>query len=93
MLTNKFLSKYSIKDLLESLQRNKKSAAIITLAGFMLSACQVDQPDTATTTEVENPAAEIKINDAYEERQLLWGDTHVHSNLSFDAFSFGCAGC
>ena len=65
MLTNKFLSNYSIKDLLESLQRNKKAVALVTLAGFMLSACQVDQPDSATTTEVENPAAEIKINDAF----------------------------
>ena len=78
-----------IKDLLESLQRSNRAIAIVTLAGFLLSACQADQPDSATTTQADNLAAEIKINDAYEERQLLWGDTHVHSNLSFDAFSFG----
>ena len=89
MLTNKVLSNYSIKDLLESLQRSNRAIAIVTLAGFILSACQADQPDSATTTKVDNPAAEINIDDVYEERQLLWGDTHVHSNLSFDAFSFG----
>ena len=56
MLTNKVLSNYSIKDLLESLQRSNKAAAIIILAGFMLSACQADQPDSAAVTEVDNPA-------------------------------------
>ena len=44
MLTNKVLSVYPIKDLLESLQRSNKAIAIVTLAGFMLSACQADQP-------------------------------------------------
>ena len=62
-------------------------AALISL---LLIGCQ--EPPAPNT---DTPAAEVTqrpVEESLPETtpgQLLWGDLHVHSNLSFDAFSFG----
>lgn len=60
------------------------------IAALTLSACQPAKPDVelpsaqAPATEVEAP----KLTEKYPTK-LLWGDTHLHTLNSADAFSFG----
>lgn len=43
----------------------------------------------STPTSKTAPAVEYSAPVANDERQLLWGDTHLHSNVSADAFTLG----
>ena len=90
MLLNKSLSnEYSIGNLVKPLQFKTKTAAAVSLAAFLLSGCQADQPENAISANVEDPIIKIADDNTVADRQLFWGDLHVHSNISFDAFSFG----
>ena len=58
-------------------------SVFIALSSMALCAC--DTPQQAETL----PATQTGIDDALIPRRPLWGDTHVHTNLSVDAFSLG----
>jgi Protein of unknown function (DUF3604) len=63
----------------------------VTLAALTLSACQANNPDVETPTEATQQIEEVgavKLAAAGSDK-LLWGDTHLHTLNSADAFSFG----
>ena len=62
----------------------------------LLSICITLAFSAATTTQVLASASGSNANEvvystpvATDERRLLWGDTHLHSNVSADAFTLG----
>ncbi|PHS75207.1 MAG: hypothetical protein COB56_08265 [Robiginitomaculum sp.] len=60
------------------------------IAALTLSACQPAKPDVELPP-TETPATEVeapKLTENYPTK-LLWGDTHLHTLNSADAFSFG----
>lgn len=55
-----------------------------------VSALAIAVPLSATETKAEPEYSQPVRNDV--PRRLFWGDTHVHTNLSADAYSFGTTG-
>ena len=59
---------------------------------LLLAACgRVDDPTLVSTYDLDNPdplpvVEEVVYN---ENRNLLWGDMHVHTSLSYDAYAMG----
>ncbi len=63
--------------------------AYLTLA-IALSACaKVNDPSLTVRHDPDLPAPELKTTSYNQERNLYWGDLHVHSALSFDAYTMG----
>jgi hypothetical protein len=62
------------------------------LSTLILAACGgIDDPSLQSTLDIRNPEplparAIVEHND---QRNLLWGDLHVHTSLSYDAYSMG----
>lgn len=57
-----------------------------------LSACgRVDDPTRNSTLDLENtePPPALEAVDFSDTRNLLWGDLHVHTSLSYDSYSMG----
>jgi hypothetical protein len=62
---------------------------IITL--FLSGCTRIDDPTLQSTLDTKTPGPSIeKAKVEYNEnRNLLWGDLHVHTSLSYDAYSMG----
>ena len=73
--------------------RISRGQSFMAIMAILLAACSNEAPDTAVsaglpdqddvlTEKVDKPTAEV-------EKKVFWGDLHVHSNYSFDAYSLG----
>lgn len=56
---------------------------------FLCFGCQSDQIDSATAEQIKNNIATVQTLPKNPNKQLYWGDTHLHTTNSPDAFSFG----
>lgn len=56
-------------------------AGLVLIAGLMGCGSDPTQPERPSTAATESMP--------YRERQVYWGDLHVHSRYSFDAYSLG----
>ncbi len=74
-----------------NLKRSRRSVAAV-LCATLLSACGMDQAEEKRSAPVISSSELLNSNienTKVTPDQLLWGDLHIHSNISFDAFSFG----
>ena len=63
---------------------------VALLLPFTLAGCgAVDDPSVRVQHDPDLPAPVLRSTSFNPERNLYWGDTHVHSSLSYDAFSMG----
>ena len=73
--------------------RISRGQSFMAIMAILLAACSNEAPDTTVsagppdqddvlTEKVDKPTAEV-------EKKVFWGDLHVHSNYSFDAYSLG----
>ncbi len=67
---------------------------LLIMCGVLLQGCEepavVDvRPTERSVVLPSDPVASRKQQSSVQSEQLLWGDLHIHSNLSFDAFAFG----
>jgi hypothetical protein len=68
---------------------SRLSASIVILT---VSACgRVDDPTLSSTLDLHNPEPlpTLETVEHNDTRNLLWGDLHVHTSLSYDSYSFG----
>lgn len=68
----------------------KLAGALIALV--VLTACgRIDDPTFTSNLDLQNPEPPPKREIvAYSDtRNLLWGDLHVHTSLSYDAYGMG----
>lgn len=63
---------------------------LLPLSATALAAACSGSPPTAAVAQAEG-AAPARVATGAEDRVLLWGDTHVHSRNSVDAFASGAA--
>ena len=66
----------------------KKGILFIFVTLFVFS-CSNDSLNLQDSDSNEEPVNLTKTKDYNEERNLYFGDTHVHTKYSFDAFIFG----
>lgn len=81
-------TRMDIAHLLHAINLRKALPAI--LAGS-LAACGVDSGPALKVQNAEYDQVQAPLGPAAGARQLLWGDTHVHSRNSVDAFATGLA--
>ena len=62
---------------------------ISTLGVLLFAAATTTQALASTAVSKSQPGVVYSAPIANEERRLLWGDTHLHSNVSADAFTLG----
>ena len=62
---------------------------ISTLGVLLFAAAATTQALASTPVSKSQPGVAYSAPIANEERRLLWGDTHLHSNVSADAFTLG----
>ena len=65
-------------------------SAIIVIV--MVSACvRVDDPTLSSALDLDNPEPPptLETVEHKDTRNLLWGDLHVHTSLSYDSYGFG----
>ena len=79
---------------------DNKICIVLTCAGLLLTACEQSQLNPVqqkanktgyTTVEIERNSDPQYSNvaDQIRPNQVFWGDTHLHSSFSMDAFIFG----
>lgn len=69
--------------------RHLKSAGTLACA-LMLTACsKIDDPTLSTSLDINEPPPTKPIVPYTNTRNLFWGDLHIHSSLSFDAYTVG----
>ena len=79
---------------------NNKISVVVTCAGLLLTACDQRQPDpvqqkanktgyTAVKTQRNDDPQYSRVANQTAPTQVFWGDTHLHSSFSMDAFIFG----
>lgn len=70
-----------------------KQCRRLALAAFMvvlLAACsKVDDPGIAVRHTPDLAPPELSASSFNPQRNLYWGDLHIHTSLSFDAYTFG----
>ena len=63
--------------------------AISCLIFLLISGCSDDSLNIQSQVEFDSKIDEEKTTDFNEDRNLYFGDTHVHTKYSFDAYIFG----
>jgi len=65
-----------------------KISVLLGFGCFLLISCSSDHSNTATSTD-SKAATETTVIEKNPNNNLYWGDTHLHTTNSPDAFSFG----
>ncbi|MEM8496549.1 MAG: DUF3604 domain-containing protein [Pseudomonadota bacterium] len=63
--------------------------AMVLLPLAMASCSKVDDPSIRAVHSSDLPAPVLRTTEFNPDRNLYWGDLHVHSSLSFDAYTMG----
>ena len=66
-----------------------RSWILALAAAFMLAACAQDDPDKSSATKAPEVASKPAAAVAPADRKAYFGALHVHTSISFDAFSNG----
>ncbi len=73
--------------------RNKtipvKTHALLLSSALVLGACGDKQAEPAIPEPLTEPVADQAVVNSNTDKQVYWGDLHVHSRTSFDSFAFG----
>jgi len=61
----------------------------LALCAIVTACAKVDDPSIRVNEALDLPAPELRTTEFNPQRNLYWGDLHVHSSLSFDAYTMG----